>query len=82
MPDLTDPAERAVYLAEMRRVGSGTRAGGMAFALIGVVLAIVRAYWLPGMPQLLPLVFILLALGLMLIGIVRRVRWHMGRMRG
>ena len=81
-PDLNDPVERAAYLAEMRRIGSGTRAGGMAFAVLGVVAAIVRAYWLPQLPAVLPLALILLALGLMMIGVIRRVRWHLGRMRG
>lgn len=80
-PDLNDPAERAAYLAELRRVGSGTRASGMAFAALGAGLAIVRAYWLPQLPAVVPLVVIVLALGLMLVGIVRRVRWHLGRMR-
>lgn len=80
-PNLTDPGERAAYLAELRRVGRGTRASGMAFALLGVVLAVVRAFWVPQLPELLPLILILLALGLMLIGIVRRVRWHLANMR-
>lgn len=81
-PNLNDPGERAAYLAEMRRVGRGTRAGGMAFAVLGVAAAIVRAYWLPELSELVPLALILLALGLMMIGIIRRVRWHMRRMRG
>lgn len=81
-PNLNDPVERAAYLAEMRRIGRGTRASGMALAVLGAGLAIIRAYWLPTLPQLIPLVLILLALGLMLIGIIRRVRWHVGRMRG
>ena len=80
-PNLNDPVERAAYLGEMRRVGRGTRASGMALAVLGAVLAVVRAYWLPELPELVPLTLILLALGLMLIGIVRRVRWHLGRMR-
>lgn len=81
-PNLNDPAERAAYLGEMRRIGSGTRASGMALSVFGLTLAIVRAYWLPQLPELVPLVLILLALGLMMIGIIRRVRWHLGRMRG
>lgn len=80
-PDLNDPAERAAYLAELRQVGRGTRTSGLAFAAVGVGLAIAKAYWLPQLPTLIPLIAILLALGLMLIGIVRRVRWHVTRTR-
>lgn len=80
-PNLNDPVERVAYLAEMRRVGRGTRASGMAFAALGAGLAIMRAYWVPQLPELVPLALILLALGLMLIGIIRRVRWHMANVR-
>lgn len=81
-PDLHDPAQRAAYLAELRQVARGTRNGGIALALLGFVLALVRAFWLPQLPAIVPLVLIVTALGLILIGIVRRLRWHMRRMRG
>lgn len=81
-PDLHDPAQRAAYLAELRQVARGTRNGGIALAALGLVLAIVRAFWLPQLPAVVPLVLIVTALGLMVIGIVRRLRWHLRRMRG
>lgn len=81
-PDLTDPAQRAAYLAELRQVARGTRTAGLAFAALGLVLALARAFWLPALPAVVPLAVIALSLGLMLLGIVRRTRWHLGRMRG
>lgn len=81
-PNLHDPAERAAYLAELRQVARGTRTGGLALALLGVVTAVVRTVWWPQLPALVPLVLIVTALGLMLVGIVRRARWHLARMRG
>ena len=81
-PNLNDPAERAAYLAELRQVARGTRVSGIALAMVGCGLAVARAYWLPQMPAIVPLVAIVTALGLMLIGIVRRTRWHLGRMKG
>lgn len=80
--NLNDPAERAAYLAELRQVARGTRIGGLALAVAGAGLAIVRAYWLPTLPALVPLAVIVTALGLILVGIVRRARWHLGRLRG
>lgn len=81
-PNLNDPAERAAYLAELKQVARGTRVSGIALAVLGCALSLVRAYWLPQMPAIIPLVVIALALGLMAIGIVRRTRWHLGRMKG
>lgn len=81
-PNLHDPVERAAYLAEIRQVARGARLGGLVLAMVGAGLAILRAYWLPELPALVPLIVIATALGLILIGIVRRIRWHLKRMRG
>lgn len=81
-PDLDDPAELARYKAELRHVASGTRAGGFALAGIGALAAVLRGTVAPWLPELVPLVLIVTALGLMLIGIVRRTRYHLKRMRG
>lgn len=80
-PDLTDPTQRAAYVAELKQVARGTRSAGLALAFLGLALALVRALWLPAIPAVVPMAVIALALGLLLLGIVRRVRWHLGRMR-
>lgn len=81
-PNLADPAERARYIAELRHVALGPRRLGVALALLGVVAAILRGTAMPHLPELVPLVLIVTALGLMLLGIVRRTRYHLTRMRG
>jgi hypothetical protein len=43
---------------------------------VGVTLIVVRALWLPGMPRLAPIVAIVVALGLIGLGMVRRARYH------
>ncbi|MGK6321090.1 hypothetical protein [Sphingomonas sp. DT-204] len=80
-PDLGDPAELARYRRELAMVARGTRLSGIALALLGVVAAILRGSVLPSLPELVPLALIVTALGLMLIGTVRRARYHMQRMR-
>jgi hypothetical protein len=80
-PDLTDPAQRAAYVAELKQVARGTRSAGLALAFLGLVIAVVRAVWLPAIPAVIPMAVIALALGLLLLGIIRRVRWHLGRMK-
>lgn len=79
--DLTDPAERAVYLSELRQVARGARLGGLALAVVGAGLALVRAVWRPDLPAVVPFTVIVTALGLILLGIVRRVRWHLTRLK-
>ncbi|UIJ44576.1 hypothetical protein LZK98_16150 [Sphingomonas cannabina] len=80
-PDLGDPAELARYRHELRMVARGTRLSGIALALLGVLAAILRGSVLPSLPEVVPLALIVTALGLMLIGTWRRVRYHMQRMR-
>ncbi|WP_326523480.1 hypothetical protein [Sphingomonas sp.] len=81
-PDLSDPAVRAAYRAELMHVAQGTRRLGFLLAGLGLIAAVLRGTALPGLPEIVPLVLIVTALGLMLIGIVRRTRYHLRRMRG
>jgi len=81
-PDLGDAAMRAQYRAELRQVAAGTRTAGLALAALGALAAVLRGTAAPWLPELVPLVLIVTALGLMLIGIVRRTRYHLRRMRG
>ena len=60
---------------------AGTERPAILLALAGVLLAVVRGLWLPALPKALPVALIALALGLLLIGIIRRVRWHLARRR-
>ncbi|SOB88338.1 hypothetical protein SAMN06297144_3489 [Sphingomonas guangdongensis] len=56
----------------------------LPLALAGVLAAIARATFLPALPREVALILIALALGVMLIGTVRRIRlgWqHVRRMR-
>jgi hypothetical protein len=39
-PDLGDPAQRAAYHRELKRVGAGPRRAGIAVALAGAVLVL------------------------------------------
>lgn len=77
-----DPAALAHYRAELRRAAGGAQRLGFALAGLGVLAAALRGTVLPALPELVPLVLIVTALGLMLIGTVRRVRYHLRRMRG
>ena len=53
-PDLNDPAQRAAYRRELQGVAKPLRYTGVAFALLGAVLAIVRSKWAPQMPSAIP----------------------------
>ncbi len=81
-PDLNDPAQLAAYRAELRHVARGTRSAGLMFAGLGLLAAVLRGTWAPWLPELVPVILIVTALGLMLIGIVRRTRYHLKRLRG
>ena len=80
-PRLDDPAELAAYRAELRHVARGTRTAGMALAFVGVLVALLRGSAWPWIPKAVPVTIIALALGLMVIGIVRRARYHLKRLR-
>lgn len=77
-PNLADPAERAAYRRELRRLAPGLRYGGTALALLGATVAVI---W-PRLPGAVPLAIILLGFALMIAGIVVRTGYHKRRMRG
>lgn len=76
-----DPELLARYRAELRHAAAGPRNLGIAFALLGTIAAVVRMMWLPRLPELVPVTLIVVALGLMLLGIVRRTRYHLQYIR-
>ncbi len=78
---MSDAAELERRLAEWRGVASGQRNAGLALAALGVVAAVLRGTVMPLLPELVPVGLIVLALGLMGIGIVRRARYHWSRTR-
>ena len=81
-PDLTDSGERAAYQAELRMVARPIRWLGVALAIVGAVLAALRARYWPHMPMILPL-FLLGAAALhMLAAMIVRAKYHQARMRG
>ena len=54
----------------------GTERLAIALAFVGMLAALLRALAWPWLPKLVPVALIVTALGLLLIGIVRRARWH------
>ncbi|MHA6719945.1 hypothetical protein ACX40Y_10910 [Sphingomonas sp. RS6] len=80
-PRLSDPAERAAYKAELRTVARPLRMGAVWLAVLGALLAAVRARLWP-MPIAVPVAVLGLAFFLMVLGITVRVKYHQRRMRG
>lgn len=78
---LPDPDELARFRAELVHVARGPRRLGFLLAALGIVAAALRGTVIPGLPELVPLTLIVTALGLMLIGVGRRARYHLRRMR-
>ena len=76
-----DQADLTRLRAELAYVTAPQRLGFM-IAGLGVAMAILRGTALPGMPRVVPAALILTALGLLVIGTIRRLRWHRRRMRG
>lgn len=66
-------------MAAVTPMPPGTHRGAILLAGLGALAAVLRGTALPGMPRLVPVALIVTALGLVLIGIVRRVRWHLRR---
>jgi hypothetical protein len=54
---------------------------GLVLAALGVVVAVVRGTVLPGIPRGIAIVLIAAALGLMVIGSIRRIALHWRYMR-
>ena len=80
-PDLSDPIQRAVYRRELQGVARPLRYTGVAFALLGAVLAIVRSKWAPQMPSAIPMAALALGVLNMLGAIAIRTRYHQQRMK-
>jgi hypothetical protein len=81
-PDLKDPAQLAAYRRELRGVAKPLRYTGIAFALLGVALAVVQRNWVPQMPTAIPMAAVSLGVLNMLAAIVLRTRYHQQRMKG
>jgi hypothetical protein len=77
-PNLANPAERAAYRRELRGLAPWVRYTGMALALLGAAVAVVKPSW----PGAIALVIIACRFAMMLAGIGIRTRYHARRMRG
>lgn len=80
-PDLNDPVQRAAYRAELRMVARPLRWMGVALAVVGALLAALRARYWPQLPMILPLFLLGVAALHMLAGIIVRAKYHQARMR-
>ena len=81
-PNLDDPKARAAYRRELRGVAKPMRYGGVALALLGVVLSVIKTRIAPSLPGWLPLLVITLAIVTMCAAVIARTRYHLRRMRG
>lgn len=81
-PDLNDPVQFAAYRRELKGVASPLRRAGLAFAILGVLLAVARSWWWPAMPIAIPGAALALAVLNMLGGIAIRTLYHARRMKG
>jgi hypothetical protein len=81
-PDLKDPVQRAAYQRELAGVAQGLRRSGVALAVIGAGVALVRLYWWREMPVWAPAGLIGVGLMAMVSAIAARSRYHQLRMRG
>lgn len=77
------PPDAAARHAEvLHALARGPRDAGIALAALGVGAALLRGTVAPWLPGLVPVALIVTALGLMLIGIVRRARIRLHRPKG
>lgn len=81
-PNLNDPAQFAAYRRELKGVASPLRRAGLAFAVLGVLLAIGRSLWWPAMPVAIPGAALALAVFNLIGGIAIRMLYHARRMKG
>ena len=87
MAPVSDPAgdveeaALAAWRAEFARTSRLPLTAGIALAAMGVLAAILRGTAWPWLPRAVPIAIIATALGLMLIGSVRRIRYHLQRLR-
>lgn len=80
MSELPDPRSQDYEVALAHAV-LGPHRLGLVLAAVGVVIAVVRGTVLPGIPRVVPVLFIALALGLMVIGTIRRIAMQVRHMR-
>lgn len=80
-PDLKDPVQRAAYRRELQGVARGMRRGGIAMALIGALLLLLRRTGFDAVPMWLAGSVVGLGLMLMISAISARVTYHSRRMR-
>ncbi|WP_394652288.1 hypothetical protein [uncultured Sphingomonas sp.] len=80
MNQLPDPRSDDYEVALAHAV-LGPHRLGLVLAAVGVVIAVVRGTVLPGIPRTVPVLFIALALGLMVIGTIRRIVMQVRHMR-
>ncbi|WP_294303052.1 hypothetical protein [uncultured Sphingomonas sp.] len=80
MPGLPDP-ESDDYKLALAHAVLGPHRLGLVLAVVGVVIAVVRGTVLPGIPRVVPILFVALALGLMVIGTIRRIAMQVRHMR-
>jgi hypothetical protein len=80
-PGEPDAAALAAYRAEVRHVATAPLRLGVLLALLGVIAAVLRGTAVPVLPRAVPAVLIIAALGVMLVGVVRRARYHLKRIR-
>ena len=80
MNQLPDPRSDDYEVALAHAV-LGPHRLGLVLAAVGVVIAVVRGTVLPGIPRVVPVLFIALALGLMVIGTIRRIVMQVRHMR-
>ncbi len=66
---------------DRQALAAGPQMVAIALAGLGVAAAALRGTVAPWLPELVAVVLIVTALGLMLIGMVRRARWHLRRLR-
>ena len=83
-PDLTSPEGRAAYRRELNGIARRTRTLGVILALTGAGIGLTRFYmepwplWIRG----LALALCLSGIVLLIIGVVRRTRYHLRRIAG
>jgi len=80
MTGLPDPRSED-YKVALAHAVLGPHRLGLVLAALGVVIAVIRGTALPGIPRVVPVLFIALALGLMIIGTIRRIAMQLRHMR-
>jgi hypothetical protein len=81
-PDLTDPAQRAAYRAELLAYRPWLRRSAVGLAVIGALYAIARVRLSLDWPAWPGRAAVVIGVALMLTAIALRSRYHRARMRG